>query len=162
MSMIGNFYMTDEATAKRLMAQPQEIESLLYPDDERDSDARLDIDKTWNIIHFLLTGDVLQGAPPHRDVILGGEPIGDHDVGYGPARLLWAAEVKKVSDLLAGLPAPELLKNFDVEAVASADVYPGWTGDSEDIEYITQYYEELRGFYAEAAQRSYCVIQYIS
>jgi hypothetical protein len=75
MSMIGNFYMIDESAAKRLMNKPEEIEALLYPDEEQDSDERLDIDKTWNIIHFLLTGDALQGAPPQRDVILGGIPM---------------------------------------------------------------------------------------
>jgi hypothetical protein len=53
----------------------------------------VDIDKAWHGIHFVLTGEVFDGSEPLVNVVMGGVPIGDEDVGQGWARGLSAKKV---------------------------------------------------------------------
>ena len=43
----------------------------------------IDLDKSWHGIHFLLTGAAWEGERPLNFLILGGEEVGDIDVGHG-------------------------------------------------------------------------------
>ncbi|WP_061271073.1 YfbM family protein [Leptospira interrogans] len=167
MSMIGSFLMVTESTLQDYIQDPEKLVELLYGEGEEDPqtpDPHYDVDKTWQMIHFLLTGDSYEGKPPERNVIFGVNVLSDEvDVGYGPASFLTTAEVKEVHHFLKGLFAEELWSRFDREAIRKVNVYPDhWTGDDEDREYVTDYYLDLVGFYARAAENNLCVIQYIS
>lgn len=144
----------------------KKIEKFAYGEEEdpRTPDPHFDIDKTWQIIHFLLTGDSYEGSPPERNVIFGKSILSDEvDIGYGPARFLNVIEVKEVHRFLQGLSADELWGRFDLDAIRKANVYPeNWTGDEEDREYLTDYYLNLVDFYARASENNLCLIQYIS
>jgi hypothetical protein len=61
----------------------------------------LDLDKTWNILHYLLTGHANATASP-GDALLNGSPLG-RDLGYGPSRLHNLREVEAFRDFLAPL-----------------------------------------------------------
>ncbi|EMK23531.1 PF08974 domain protein [Leptospira kirschneri serovar Bulgarica str. Nikolaevo] len=63
MSMIGCFLMVTESTLEDLVQHPKKIEKFAYGEEEdpRTPDPHFDIDKTWQIIHFLLTGDSYEG-----------------------------------------------------------------------------------------------------
>lgn len=50
-----------------------------------------------------------------NDVVLGGAPIGELDVGYGPARYLSPAEVKEVFEALNGLDWESLDDRYSAE-----------------------------------------------
>jgi len=62
---------------------PQGPRDLSFAPDELQ---RLDLDKAWGGLHFLLTGTAWEGEPPHS-FLLDGDTVGDIDVGYGPARV---------------------------------------------------------------------------
>jgi hypothetical protein len=94
MSMIGSYRRVDESALQRLLDKPEELSDFLFSDD--DSDSRLDIDKTWHVIHFLLNGDPWNGMQPLANVVLGGTQISTEDLGYGPARYLTISEVRDV------------------------------------------------------------------
>src|SRR5512135_1798793 len=106
MSMIGNFLRISTHKVAALRADPSGIQRVLYPQSDGDTmmsdDVHLDVDKAWNGIHFLLTGDAQHGTPP-LGFIVGGKPLGDIDVGYGPARGFDAAEVRAIADALRPL-----------------------------------------------------------
>ncbi len=160
MSMIGNFLMINEANYKKITTNPDNITNFLYETDHENENF-LDIDKTWHVIHYLLTGDVYEGEPPQRDVILGGVVIGDIDVGYGPARILDKEEVKNVSDYLTTISNEVLLSKYDEKKLNELEIYPGWENIVEDQEYIIDYFNQLKKFYELASQKKYYVIQYI-
>nr|WP_061221390.1 YfbM family protein [Leptospira borgpetersenii] len=162
MSMIGCFLMVTESTLEDIVRHPKKIEDFVYSEEE---DPHCDVDKAWQIIHFLLTGDSYEGSPPERNVIFGKNIFSDEiDFGYGPASFLNVAEVKEVHRFLQGLSAEELWNRFDREAIRKVNVYPEnyWTGDEEDREYVTDHYLDLVDFYARASENNLCVIQYIS
>ena len=102
--MIGNFLQLTPTQLETLIANPADVESFIYPDDEENENC-IDIDKAWHDIHFMLTGEQYEGDPPLSNVIFSSAVIGD-DVGYGPARYLTAAEVAEVAAALRALPNP--------------------------------------------------------
>ncbi len=162
MSMIGNFFAIEEAKAKELMSNPDTIEDFIYSEESpiEDSEDFLDIDKSWHGIHFLLTGDVWEGAPPERDVILGGEALGE-DVGYGPARFLSTEEVKNVHNYLSTLESNTLKENYNPEELEKNEIYPNGWGE-EDYDYLAGYFEDLKKFYEKASNENKMVIQYLN
>lgn len=162
MSMIGNFFAIEEAKAKELMSNPDSIEEFIYSEESPidESENFLDIDKSWHGIHFILTNNVWEGEPPARDVILGGEAVGE-DVGYGPARFLSVEEVKKVNSYLSGINSNYIKEKYNPEELEKNEIYPNGWGD-EDYDYLVGYFEDLKKFYEKAASENKMVIQYLN
>lgn len=165
MSMIGRLL---RVPATKLQALPSSVRPALeqlYPDDGSDSgpERSLDLDKSWHLIHFLLTGVAWGGEGPIASAVLGGEELAGTDAGYGPFRYLSPAEVRATSDALAGLDATALWRRFDADRVNAADIYPSpWTGERPEPEYIAQNYEALREFYSAAASAGDGMLLFIS
>ncbi len=138
----------------------------LYPEDDADEpEYALDVDKAWHGIHFLLTGDPWEGSPPLMNAVLGGETLGDEDLGYGPARFLTPEEVTELAEALEGWSREKLAARYDPAAMEAAEIYP--TGIWEDegpeaLDYVLSYYDELLEFYRQAAARGDAVILYIN
>ncbi len=84
----------------------------------------LDLDKSWHLLHFLLTGDPWGGEPPLKDAIIGGTEIGP-DLGSGPAHVLTPVEVGGVASALAVVREADLRSRFRPEALEKAKIYPG-------------------------------------
>jgi hypothetical protein len=130
------------------------------PSDTAGEGSAVDIDKSWAAIHFMLTGTAWGGEVPESLPILGGTEIGE-DMGYGPLRYLTPAEVMAAHGVLAALPSAELKKRFIPAALEEAEVYPTgiWLEEGEaGFEYIEHWYEQLRTFYAAAAQSGQAVL----
>lgn len=161
MSMIGGYCRLDEAKLGQLLGEPEALEEFLFT--ENDSLERLDIDKTWHVIHFLLNGDPWAGEGPLGKVVLGGTEC-TADLGYGPARFLAPADVRAAAAALAGITAEDLLARFDAEAVKRAEIYPvdAWSGSAEDREYIGDNFNKLKAFFAQAGKAGQAVVLYLS
>ncbi|MBX7104741.1 MAG: YfbM family protein [Gemmataceae bacterium] len=168
MSMIGNYRRITPDELAQLRANPSSIAEFLYPKagPRPSADRRLDIDKAWHAIHFLLCGDTWEGQPPLVNAVLGGQPLGDVAVGYGPARYLTPDEVKETFDALDGIPTHELLEGFDPQALDDAEIYPqGWSrnsASSEDQEYIGGNYSSLVEFFRKAASSGDAMLEYLN
>lgn len=165
MSMIGNYLRVSPESLDELSGNPEEILDVLSAEGSagRSSGRHLDIDKTWHAIHFLLNGKPWDGKRPLYNAVLGGMPIGEEDVGYGPARGLDPDEVRAVAEALGALPANQLLERFDPAAMNKAEIYPeGWTEDPEHREYISDYYTELVAFFEQAARAGDAMLLYIN
>ena len=113
MSMIGNYRRVSESELSALCGNPDSIGDFLYSDGDDRPERALDIDKTWQAIHFLLNDSQWEGNYPLVCVVLGGECIGEEDVGYGPARFLTPVQVKDVANAIDKIPVGMLLDKFD-------------------------------------------------
>jgi len=163
--MIGNYLRLPEADVKNFIADPETIMDFLYPaDDSQFPSARhLSIEKSWQVIHFLLTGDPWNGEEPLCNAVLGGTEIGDVDVGYGPARFLTPVQVKAVSAALSNVSPESLWSHFDLQAIRNLEVYPhGWEGNDEEREVTQHYFSELKIFFEEAAKRNETIVIYLN
>jgi hypothetical protein len=108
----------------------------------------LNLEKSWHVLHYLLTGKAEEAPPPLGNAILGGEEIGG-DLGYGPARLLTPQQVREVAVALAAISKGDLRERFDLKAMKAANIYP--VRDKSELELAQGYFEQLSRYYAEAS-----------
>ncbi len=119
---------------------------------------RLELDKAWHGLHYLLAGTVEPGEPLLSRAVLGGTEIGDDFSGYGPARCFTVAEVGDLAALL-GDPAvaTEAAARYDAARMTELQIYPfGW--DEDDREWLLDALRDLRSFYADAAGKGSAVV----
>ncbi len=159
MSMIGNFLQLTPAELDALIADPSQVESFIYPGGE-ESDAGIDVDKAWQGLHFLLTGDPWGGAGPLAQVVLGGVEIGE-DVGYGPARYITADEVRAAAAALGDLSSESFASRYDRAALQANNIYPDiW--DEDGLEYLAAFFDELRDYFMDAAEKGNAMLKYLN
>lgn len=110
--------------------------------------AEEDLDQAWHGIHYCLTKTDFAAEPPLDFLTVGGDPSGDEEVGYGPARLFKSDVVREIHTLLSGLTAADLHENYYPEEMDDLNIYPSiWTRDGEDaFVYIAEYFETLKNF----------------
>lgn len=151
MSMIGNYLRIPVETLDELYKDSDQAEVLAYPEDE-DRDDALDIDKSWHLIHFLLTGKSWGGDGPLANAVLGGDPLPHTDAGYGPFRVLEPEAVKATAKALAEVSGESLWTRFNVKKVAAEEIYPiPWRGDTDDRDYVLHNFEALKKYFLDAA-----------
>ncbi|MFC0682877.1 YfbM family protein [Lysobacter korlensis] len=163
MGMVGCFAAVDIETMQRLVEDPEQVEEYLYPDDgEGEPPHYADVDKAWHGIHYLLTGKADDAPDPLGSAILGGDELGE-DVGYGPARLLNADQVRSIA---SALPDEETFKSrFAPREMTKAEVYPVviWERDGDEaLEYLVENYKSLVEFYQGAAARGQGAILWLA
>jgi hypothetical protein len=117
-----------------------------------------DLEKSWHVLHYLLTGEAEQAQPPLGNAILGGTEIGD-DLGYGPARFLTPQQVQEVASALANVTKENLASRFNLEAMIRAGVYP--VRDESELELAQEYLEPLSRYYSDAASAGNAMVLYI-
>src|SRR5262245_50107120 len=123
MSMIGNFMRVPAELLAELRNDPERISDVLYPEDEDapKPGAQLDVDKAWHGIHFLLNGEAWEGEPP-LNFIVGGQEIGDVDVGYGPARGFSVDEVRAIATALGPITGETLRSRYNARELTKHEI----------------------------------------
>jgi hypothetical protein len=156
------------AYAQKLMHEPDEV--LQYYDDASEGELSeeaqgeyLDLDKAWHGLHYLLTGTAWGGEAPLNSLLLGGEQVGDeeeHDVGYGPARILLPPQVDAFSQVLDTVNSAEILKSFNPTEMTKLDIYPNvWDREEEELEkWMQDSITDLKNFLQRAVAQQQAVI----
>src|SRR5438270_13029499 len=102
MAMIGNLRPVSDAEIERLLANPTHITRFLYGAEANGHDrTALNLKAAWHAIHFVLTGSRLGGDEPLNFLVAEGTPVGEIDVGYGPARVLRSQQVRQIAAALS-------------------------------------------------------------
>lgn len=161
MSMIGYFLRADEDTTQKIRAG--EGNEILFGNDD---DKLLCIDKAWHAIHYMVTGcpwDTPEDNPLGQ-LVLGGQPINDEDMGYGPARLIPKETVSQLSDALQSWDEAVFRESFHMQDMIADEIYPVMSDEDEELffEYIWENFKELKTFYHEAARNRQNVIAFLS
>jgi hypothetical protein len=136
----------DATTLDRLLDDPTKIESFLLeiepeqldrlkadssearnffmaPTGKRKSpEKQLDLAKNFHALHFLLTGSAEPTDTPASLLLLAGQPIGEVDVGYGPATAATPAEVTALASFLDEQSTSVVRQRFESEEIAESNV----------------------------------------
>ena len=196
MSMIGNLARISVQQLESLHQNPASIMQLLYPDDveasvtpsagflgrlfgskaepaksvasvenlgERD---KVDLDKAWHSLHFLFTGQAWEGGFPNGFLVSCGKPVGEEDVGYGPARSFTPEEVMDIAAFLEAQDEAKLRSSVNPAAMRDAEIYCG-AGDDDTLadaewEYLAGAFQNARQFVRETATRKMAMLVYIN
>lgn len=128
------------------------------------AESETDLDKSWHGIHYLLTGTAWEGEAPLDFLVRGGVPVGDVDVGYGPARAITSDGVLRIHAALAAISADDLRQRFDPDGMARLDIYPAIWADEPGAEgafgYCSRHFANLQAFIADAAARRLGILIY--
>lgn len=164
MGLIANYsYLSDE-NLKELKslgsAEEDIIDSVENWSDEED--VLLDIDKMWDVLHFVLTGvgtEHRMDDNPLSQAVLGVTSIEDI------SEYIAYTEYSQIADIVTALDEFDIeqaLETFDMMACKEAELYPNiWDYDDEKdeiIEEILDYFEHMKGFYKKVLESNGNVI----
>ncbi len=124
----------------------------LMEDEPPDPKRGVDLDTAWHGIHWLLTGTAYDTETHAGQAIFGGDPVGA-DLGHGPAHLIDARTVKRISTALDTMRPSDVAARVDFDAMLEADIYPGfWDHEDVLLTWLRPRYKQLRKFYRRAAR----------
>ena len=155
MGMIANYqYLSNEdlKEMKNFNGEEDEIFEEVEDCNEK-AEILLDIDKMWDVLHFVLTG--VDSSEP-----IEGNPLSEAVVGVTlleeVSEFIAYIEKERVADIISALENFDIdaaLENFSMEACKKAELYPDiwdYNDGEEDIkEEIRDYFHEMIDFYKQ-------------
>ena len=160
--MIANLRPASDSEIERLMAEPAEITRFLYGAGAGECH-RVILNKAWHAIHYVLTGSRLGGEEPLNFLVDEGTPVGEVDVGYGPARALTSGQVRRIAAALAPIEPEDVARRVDLTKFDEEAIYPGnWQRNGMGVEYVVSNYREMRDLITRLAEQGQGLILYIN
>lgn len=127
MSMIGNLFRVTKSELEDYLNNSSLLEDRLYGENEEPDYQNLDdIDKAWDGILFLLTGDGISNIHhPLAKVLFSGQLIDENqDLGYGPAHYLKPEQVIDLNNQISKITVNDLKLKFNPEKMTELGIYP--------------------------------------
>lgn len=159
MGMIGIYVTISQEEARQL------AEGLLLPDDMNlyDRENRLDIDKAWQGIGFVLTGELAGGQPPLGHLV---PTQGDRVLDFGDygAFYLKPEEVAEVVQAISGITEDDFRERFNRNSPLEHEIYPVTEGEDaeEFLIYLYSHFTELAAYFRQAAGLGQGMLFYIA
>ncbi|MCG7409477.1 YfbM family protein [Paenibacillus sp. ACRRX] len=161
MGMRGYYFAMDDNMVQQITAGDIALKSLKI-----DDYPGLDIDRSWEAIHYLLCGDIADGEPPLGYVV----PLtSDKGIDFGSfgAFSLRAEQVAEALLAMSELDEAQLRLRYDFPAMVKEEVYPlepDTVSDEDEDEffaYMLQNFNEIRRFYSQTVAEGKGLIFYI-
>lgn len=165
--MIGNLLRVSQNELDEYLQDSSKLEQRIYSGDKAEDSNRIQVDKSWEGISFLLSGPELPESKKDENplswILFGNKTINpDQNLGNGPAGYLTKEDVAKIQNTLQKLNIEDLRKNFDAPKMMALNVYPEiWSDEDESLEYLLEYYDLIADFYKKAAAENQAVIAFI-
>lgn len=158
MGMIANYQYINDEQLNCLKNFNREKNDVLDEVEElnEESEMLLDIDKMWDVLHFVLTG--VSSCDPIEN-----NPLSEAVVGVraleGIEEFVAYTENERLADILAALEAFDMeqaMATFSMDACKKAELYPDiWDYDDEEElvkEEISDYFQNMKDFYREVLE----------
>jgi hypothetical protein len=154
-----------------MLADPSLVTGEIYPDDSdlysaRRADRGIDIDKSWDGIHFLVRALVRRGRIPWIDPVPWHAPAEGSETGatnhYGPICYRTPEQVAQIAGALASLTRPELESAYDPAKMTEDAIYPQTWDRPGEFDDLWSHFRDLSRFYAQAADRGEAVLLWLA
>jgi len=158
MGLIANYNCISDESLKELKGLGSSEEDLFETVEEwsDEDELLLDIDKMWDVLHFVLTGvsaDHRIDDNPLSQAVLGVTSIEDL------SDYMAYTEYSQIADIVAALEQFDMdqaLESFDMTACKEAELYPNiWDYDEEEEEIkdeILHDFEQMKVFYKKVLE----------
>jgi hypothetical protein len=157
-----------ESTKNPELLEAKQQELMAAFEKRQEDPTRVDLEKEWHALHFLLTGEsALDGEHrpdnPLHNLVMGGHET-DIEATYGPLRYFTSEDVNIIADALKLISVDDLRSRFSAEAFNEEEIYPnprpgGWT--MEEIEGLLMIYPKLVQFFNDACASGQIVVTYL-
>ena len=157
-------YGTYVAISNQELAAIEKEATSLY---DVDSDFRLDIDKSWEALHYTLCNDIADGEPPMGNVVpMNMDNALDLDEMEFGAFALPLEEVKEAYEYMLTIDKEKLRSMYNFEEMVKEEIYP-LSGMEEDngndfFNYLYENFESIKIFYKEVLEKNMSIVFYIS
>jgi hypothetical protein len=166
MGMVLNFLRVTEDELNEILENSSLLDGILYDENDEPAPTLTDIDKSWESVLFVLTGQNLETLDhPLGAALFSGQVVdADQDMGYGPAHYLTPDQVQIINEQLSVISAEEVKARYDPARMTELSIYPGvWDkGDDQVFEYLLEWFLEVKQVYATAAAEKQAVITFLS
>ncbi|WP_326983002.1 YfbM family protein [Chryseobacterium sp. MYb264] len=166
MSMIGNLLRVTKTELEEYLNDSSLLEARLYDENEEPDYLNPDdIDKAWEGILFLLTGNGISAMDhPLTKVLFSGQLIDENqDLGYGPAHYLTPEEVVDLNNQIAEITITDLKAKFNPEKMTELGIYPEiWAEGDDAFDYLADNFLAIQKMYTEAVRNGEGMITYLN
>lgn len=166
MSMIGNFLRVTNDELEEYLNDSTKLDDRLDQELEMEETSIVDIDKSWEGILFLLTGQNSENLDhPLSKILFSGQFIDENqDLGYGPGHYLRSDQVTKLYSEIAILSTEDLKSRYDPAKMDALKIYPtGWMENGDDLlDYLLEYFEKVKEVYSTASANNEAIITFLN
>jgi hypothetical protein len=166
MSMIGNLLRISRTELEKYLKDSSLLESSIYGEEADGQNPNLvDIDKAWDGIIYLLTGQGIAKADhPLLRILFGGQIIDENqDLGYGPAHYLTPEQVAELNCQIEKFTIADLKQNYDPKKMTELEVYPTiWDEGDEAFDYLSGYFVTVQQVYSDATRNGEAIITFLN
>ena len=160
MGMIGNYVAVKGDTLEKIKSG-----ELDFFDIDPEKCPTLDIDKSWQAIHYMLCkGEIAEGDPPMGYVVpMHSDNLLDVEMDFG-AFMITCEQVQEAYEAIKNIYEAQFRAKYDIKSLAEDEVYPVVDADTDDetfFEYLFDYFNQIRDFYKQAIENSQEIIFYI-
>ena len=164
MSMIGNLLRVTKSELEDYLKDSSLLENKIY-DDETENENLVDIDKSWDGIIFLLTGQSFATAENNLvRILFSGQLIDEEqDLGYGPAHYLTPEQVAELNNEISTITIADLKQKFNPKKMNELEVYPTiWDEGDDAFDYVADGFLTLQNVFAEATKNEEVIITFLN
>ena len=164
MGMVFSIVQFSSAKLQEYLNDPDKFESDMRSLEKNEIDKPVYLDKSWEAIHFILTGNKIGSGEPPLSQAVYGEQFFDkgQDLGMGPASYLTPEQVKHINALMSELGEDFLRKNYKPEEMDKKGIYPQfWSQNANLIDYVRENFFALKEFYRDAASKGNAIASYL-
>lgn len=164
MSMIGNLLRVTRSELEDYLKDSSLLENKIY-DDESENESLVDIDKSWDGIIFLLTGQSFANAEHNLvRILFSGQLIDEEqDLGYGPAHYLTPEQVAELNNDISTIKIADLKQKFNPKKMTELEVYPTiWDEGDDAFEYVADGFSTLQNVFADATKNGEAIITFLN
>jgi len=164
MSMIGNLLRVTKSELEDYLKDSSLLENKIY-DDETENENLVDIDKSWDGIIFLLTGQSFATAENNLvRILFSGQLIDEEqDLGYGPAHYLTSEQVAELNNEISTITIADLKQKFNPKKMNELEVYPTiWDEGDDAFDYVADGFLTIQNVFAEATKNEEAIITFLN
>lgn len=164
MSMIGNLLRVTKSELEDYLKDSSLLENKIY-DDETENENLVDIDKSWDGIIFLLTGQSFATAENNLvRILFSGQLIDEEqDLGYGPAHYLTPEQVAELNNEISTITIADLKQKFNPKKMNELEVYPTiWDEGDDAFDYVVDGFLTIQNVFANATKNEEAIITFLN
>ncbi|WP_295122289.1 YfbM family protein [uncultured Chitinophaga sp.] len=169
MAMIINLLQVQATELEAILRNPGLLELRVNEDKEDNGEGKVDLDKAWDGLLYLLTGygimDIEKAEQLLSQALFSGQIVDEaQDLGLGPAHYLTPIQVRNVYNRLERITEQDLRGRFNPGQMSELRIYPRmWDDADEDaFDYLRNNFHVMKDFYKSAATRRNGMITFLN
>lgn len=117
----------------------------------------LSIGGVWHVLHYAITGSAEESDDILSKAVIGGEPLNEDDLGYGPILYCSKEDTKAVFEALKNKTHEDLDKNLESDDLYEQGVYLAEYVE-EDKDAIYDAFDEVKALFKSAVEKDEFVL----